>query len=116
MTANQFAIAVCTASKVINQVTKTFAYVLGPNLIKLPENTDEMREVAEFGAQYGMMQCFGCIDGTYIKNPSSFRKFSLNVQAVCNYRGLFLDVDCSLVEFTMQKCLQTQAYVRNYKQ
>ena len=105
MTANQFGIAVCTASKVINQVTKTIASVLGPKLIKLPDNTDEMREnVAEFEAKYGMMQCFGCIDGTHIKirrpleNSQDYfcykQYFSLNVQAVCNYRGLFLDVDC----------------------
>ena len=101
MTANQFiGIAVCTASKVINQVTKTITYVLGPKIVKLRTNADEIREnVGEFEAKYGMMQCFGCINGTHVKirrpieNSQDYfcykQFFPLNVQAVCNYRDLF---------------------------
>ena len=60
---------------------------------------------AEFEANFGMVQAFGVIDGTHIPimvqctssqgyyNYKSFH--ALNVQAVCDYRGLFLDVECT---------------------
>ena len=51
-----------------------------------------------------MIQAFGCIDGTHIpiKRPIvdsqdyfNYKQFfSLNVQAVCDFRGIFMDVDC----------------------
>ena len=105
MTANTFGLAICTVSHVIFQVCKTIGIVLGPKYIKLPKNTDEMRrKVAEFEGKYGMVQAFGCIDGTHVavKKPLdcsqdfySYKGYhSLNVQAVCDFRGMFMDVDC----------------------
>lgn len=51
-----------------------------------------------------MPQAFGCIDGTHvrIKRPVENSQdyfcykqfFSLTVQAVCDYRGYFMDVEC----------------------
>ena len=51
-----------------------------------------------------MVQAFGCIDGTHIliKSPNENSQdyfcykqfFSLNVQAVCDYKGRFMDVEC----------------------
>ena len=51
-----------------------------------------------------MFQSFGCIDGTHIPilRPEDNSQdyfcykmfFSLNVQAICDSRGLFMDVDC----------------------
>ena len=105
MTSNIFGIQVCTASKIIYEVCKAIAFKLGPELIKLPSSKSEMRQkAAEFEVRYGMVQAFGCIDGTHIqiKRPTmnsqdyySYKMFySLNVQAVCDSRGLFMDVDC----------------------
>ncbi len=63
-----------------------------------------MRKVAEFEGKFGMVQAFGCVDGTHveIKCPTEssqdfycYKGFhSINVQAVCNFRGIFMDVDC----------------------
>ena len=51
-----------------------------------------------------MPQAFGCIDGTHIpikrpiKNSQDYFSykgfFSLNAQAICDYRGVFMDVEC----------------------
>ena len=53
---------------------------------------------------FGMIQTFGCIDGTHIpiKRPltnsedyfNSKNFFSLNVQAICDSQGSFMDVEC----------------------
>ena len=62
------------------------------------------QNVAEFESKYGMTQAFSCIDGTHVpllrpvKDPQNYfcykMFYSLNVQAVCNYRGMFMDVEC----------------------
>ena len=51
-----------------------------------------------------MLQAFGCTDGThvpifppvkYLQDYFCYKMFhSLNVQAVCDYRGIFMDVEC----------------------
>ena len=61
-------------------------------------------KVAEFEAKFGMFQAFGVIDGTHIPimspsiNSQDYQNYKLfhsfNVQAVCDYRGLSLDVEC----------------------
>ncbi len=105
MTANTFGISTPTVSHVIFEVCKTITTILGPKYIRLPKDEDEMRrKVAEFEGKYGMTQAFGCIDGTHaaIRKPLehsqdfySYKGYhSLNVQAVCDYRGMFMDVDC----------------------
>ena len=105
MTANAFGIQVCTASKIIHQVCREIAMKLGPELIRLPQNKEEMMEKAsEFEVKFGMPQAFGCIDGTHIqlkrpiKNSQDYfcykMYFSLNVQAICDCKGLFMDIDC----------------------
>ncbi|XP_057302860.1 uncharacterized protein LOC130637023 [Hydractinia symbiolongicarpus] len=63
-----------------------------------------LEKVGEFEAKFGMTQAFGCIDGTHVQilRPSEHSQdyfsykmyFSLNVQAVCDFRGYFMDVDC----------------------
>ena len=102
-----FGIAICTASCVIHQVCNTISKVHGPNYLKLPKTVSEMRQkVSKFEAKFGMEQAFGCIDGTHVpikrpvKDPQDYYCYkgfySLNVQAVCDYRGIFIDVavDC----------------------
>jgi hypothetical protein len=55
------------------------------------------QKVSEFETKFGMVQAFGCIDGTHIpmKRPIvdsqdyfNYKQFfSLNVQAVCDFYG-----------------------------
>ena len=61
-------------------------------------------KITEFETKFGMNQAFGCIGGTHISTvcPSEhshdyfcYKQFhSLNVQAVCDYKGAFMDVEC----------------------
>ena len=63
-----------------------------------------MREkVSEFEAKFGMIQAFDCTDGAHLPMRYSLETskayfcykqyYSLNVQAVCDYNGLFIDVE-----------------------
>ena len=103
MTANRFGVGNCTASKVIFEVCSAICSVLGPSYLHLPRDQEEMKmKVAEFEAKFGMVQAFGAIDGTHVpimaqstnsQDYYNYKSFhSLNVQAVCDYRGLFWDV------------------------
>lgn len=103
-TANLFGVSIPTVSKCVTSVCYAICKI-GPEYIKLPKNEQEMEEkVAKFEVRFGMPGAFGCIDGTHIpiSRPSensqdffNYKQFhSLSVQAVCDYRGLFMDVDC----------------------
>ena len=105
MTAITFGLAIPTVSDILFQVCKTIAFILGQKYIKLPQNIEEMqRKVAEFEGKYGMVQAFGCIDRTHIASRKPYRNsqdffcykgyHSLNVQAGCDSKGTFMDVDC----------------------
>jgi len=62
-----------------------------------------MELVSKMENKFGFPQGFGCVDGTHIpilspkENPHDYfsykMKHTLNVQAVCDYKGTFLDVD-----------------------
>lgn len=78
---------------------------LGPKYLHLPRDNEEMRrKVSEFETRFGMTQAYGCIDGTHLplKRPPQNSQdhfcykqyFSLNIQAICDSRGYFMDVDC----------------------
>ena len=51
-----------------------------------------------------MIPSFGCIDGTHIPIKCQLENsqehfcykqyYSLNVQVVCDYKGMFIDVEC----------------------
>ena len=105
MTANNFGVAINTASSVIYKVCLAVYQNLGPQCIRLPKTREELREkVSEFKAKFGMIQTFGCIYGTHIpikcslKNSQDYscykQYYTLNVQAVCQYKGTFMDVEC----------------------
>ena len=104
MTANTFGHAVCTVSVVVRKVCGVLANKLGSRYIKLPSTEQEMIEqMRHMENKYGFPQAFGCVDGTHIPitQPSenahdyfSYKmKYTLNVQAVCNWKGLFLNVE-----------------------
>ncbi len=105
MTANSFGAAICTVSCIILEVCTAISKHLGPKYLHLPLNDEDMRKtVAEFESKFGMTQAFGCIDGTHvpiqcpIENSQDFfcykQFYSINVQAVCDYKGYFMDVEC----------------------
>ena len=105
MTANTFGIHQSTVTKVLKEVCSAINAVLGPQYLHLPRNKDEMRQkAAEFELRFGMIQAIGCIDGTHvaIKRPQDNSQdffnykqfFSLNIQAVCDSNGSFMDVEC----------------------
>lgn len=56
----------CTVSVIVVDICEAISRYLGPKYISLPKNEDEMRtKVSEFEIKYGMVQAFGCIDGTH---------------------------------------------------
>lgn len=104
MTANTFGVASNTVSTVVRKVCATITRVLGPRYIKLPQNDREMEElITGMENEYGFPQGFGCIDGTHVairqptENPNDYfsykQKYTINIQAVCDWRGRFIDVD-----------------------
>ncbi|XP_047230879.1 putative nuclease HARBI1 [Girardinichthys multiradiatus] len=102
-TANAFGVSRQAVSNIIRQTCTAISIHLGPKYIKLPFTEPEAEElVVGFSRFHGLPQCFGAVDGTHIeiKQPSTNSmvyinqkgKYSLNVQAVCDYRYRFMDV------------------------
>ena len=91
--------------EIILQFCNAVTTHLGPKYLHLPRTVDEMQTtVAEFETKFGMTQAFGCVDGTHvpIRRPIinsqdyfNYKQFySISAQAICDAKGLFLDVDC----------------------
>ena len=102
-TANAFGVSRAFVSIVIRRVTRAIATFLGPNYIQLPFTEDAVEnKVKNFFSRYSIPQCLGAINGTHIeirqplRNSSDYinrkSRFSLNVQAVCDYKYCFMDV------------------------
>ena len=84
-------------------IVRRVCTVLGPQYTTLPKTENELEEaVQQFYSKHGFPQCFGAVDGTHIfikqpnKNATDFlnrnNRFSVNVQATCNYKYCFSDV------------------------
>ena len=104
MTVNSFGVALCTVSVVVRKVCDIITTVLGPQYIKLPSTPNEMAElVCGMEQRYGFPQGFGCVDGTHIhisqprESPHNYwsykQKYTLTCQAVCDWRGRFIDCE-----------------------
>ena len=75
MTANTFGIQQSTTSKVIMEVCEAIVTHLVPKYITLPKTREEMTsKVSQFELKFGMLQAYGCIDGTHIpiKTPNDY--------------------------------------------
>ena len=103
-TANAFGLSKQVVSKIIREVCGAITKYLGPVYIKAPfTEADVLELTTQFEKAYVIPQCLGAIDGTHIdiKQPTANsteyinrkQRFSLNVQAVCDYRCRFIDVN-----------------------
>lgn len=102
-TANAFGTAKSTTSKVVRKVAHAISLRLS-HLIKLPATEMDVKELcARYKDMHGFPQCIGSVDGTHILikkpllHPTDYidRKstFSLNIQALCDYKYCFMDVE-----------------------
>ena len=105
MAANTFGIHQSTVSKVILEV----CIVVTKNLctkylqdLHFPKTEEEMKQkVPQFEVEFCMSQAFDAIDGAHIqyKAAQEIHKtflitfFFISVKTVCDYRGIFMDID-----------------------
>ena len=104
MIANSFGCHKASVSLAIKEICGVISKNLGPELIQFPESKEDVQKAtAGFLNRFGFLQVIGCIDGTHIpiKQPSenahdyySYKmKHTINVQAICNHLGQFIDVE-----------------------
>ena len=98
--ANAFGLSRFCCSIIVRRVSLAITKYLGPLYIKLPLTEESVKEkVSKFFNAFSVPQCLGAIDGTHIEiklNSSDCinrkSRFTLNVQALCDYRCCFMDV------------------------
>ena len=104
MTANTFGISLASVSRSLRIVCNAINIELGSKLIKFPQTREELKVATDkFENKFGIPLAIGCIDGTHIpiqqphENPHDYfcykMKYSLNCQAICDEKGLFIDVE-----------------------
>ena len=99
-TANAFGLSRASVSVIVRRVCSVISEHLGPQLIHLPEAEAGVHDkVKKFSDHCHFPQCFDCTH-ICIKQPSDNaidfinrkRRFSINVQACCDYSCQFMDV------------------------
>ena len=103
VTANAFGVNAPTVSKTIRIVCYAINTHLGPRYLNVTRGNELKESVNMFQERLGFPQVLGAVDGTHIEinkptedSQSYFSykmKYTLNVQAVCDAKGKFLDVD-----------------------
>ena len=101
--ANSFGLSKQCVSNIVREVCTAISIHLGPQYMRLPFTEPEADElVTQFHRFFGIPQCLGAIDGTHfeIRQPEENSvdyinrksRYTLNVQATCNYKYQFMDV------------------------
>lgn len=102
-TANSFGLSRSSVSITVRTVCQAITEHLGPLFIRLPTTEEEAEEkTRNFFTRFRFPQCLGAVDGTHIniKQPSCNStdyvnrksRFSINVQACCDFSYKFMDV------------------------
>ena len=102
-TANAFGLSRSSVSIIVRRVCSAICEHMGPQLIRLPMTEAEVREkTTNFFHHWQFPQCLGAVDGTHVDikqssdNATDFinhkSRFSLNIQACCDYNCQFMDV------------------------
>ena len=105
MTTNWFGVGLATLTVILRQFCDAVISI-APQILRLPKKKEETQAIMDaFETKFGFPQVVGCIDGTHIPIKSPIEhgheyfcykmKHSLNVQAICDEKGVFLDVDIS---------------------
>ena len=122
MTCNCFGISLSCLSKTIKKVFASINEAIGTEYLRLLRNQEEIKTaIHRFENRFGFPQTFGCLDGTHIplKNPIENSqdyfcykmKYSLNVQALCDYKGIFLDVDITWPGSVHDACVYANSHL-----
>lgn len=102
-TSKAFGVSRQTVSVTIRQTCRAITIHMGPKYITLPFTNEDATPLVEgFHQAHGLPQCLGAIDGHHIeiKQPSAHSidyvnkkgRYTLNVQAVCDFKYRFRDV------------------------
>ena len=104
MTCNLFGISLPCLSRTVRSVCSAINVAVGPDILRLLKDKREMsHQISMFEKRFGFPQALGCLDGTHIpihqpiENSQDYfcykMKYSLNIQALYGYRGIFQDVE-----------------------
>ena len=115
--ASLFGLGRSTVGKIVLETCNIMTTKLLARYVHFPEGTRLPEIVDGFEVCWGFPQVAGAIDGTHVPvikpqdNPSDYynRKgfYSIIMQAVVDYRGLFL---VGLVKYMMQECFRIYVY------
>nr|ADD38700.1 nuclease HARBI1 [Lepeophtheirus salmonis] len=95
-----FGVSQNSVVNIVKKVCKAISLHLGPKYLKWPSDQNEVEELVRcFEREHGFPQCIGAIDNFFIQTRRSNSKFlnslgfySLNIQAICDYKYCFMDV------------------------